>query len=502
MGKHAFRPVTAAILMAAIGCGLPATFTTGEVKQNSSSRSCASANDVMAMYARGRLTSAQYVELLLANAQTNANLNAFIHLDPAQVRADAAAADHRRAAGGAVGALNGLPVLIKDNIDTAAMRTTGGTPGLVANQPAADAPVVRALLDAGAIVFGKTNMHELAFGITSNNAAFGPVRNPFDLTRIPGGSSGGNGAALASCIAPVGLGTDTGGSVRIPAALTNTVGFRPTIGRYDSRGIVPISHTRDTAGPMARTLADVVLLDGVITGGPTSLAPAQLDGLRIGVPRAYYYENLDPGVAAVMELALQRLHSAGAILIEADVPNVEALTNATSFPIALFEVVEDLQAYLDSHHLGLDISSVANQAASPDVKGVLRSAIAGAIPPAVYLDAIQVQRPALQAAFQAYFDQHAVDAIIYPTTPLPAAPIGEDNTVELNGQQAPTFGTYIRNTDPESVAGIPALSLPLGFTANHLPVGIELASPSGKDRRLLSIGLAIERELGDDDDAQ
>jgi len=455
---------------------------------------CSSATDVIKAFQRGRLTSAQYVELLLATAETNAKLNAFIHLDPAQVRADAAAADLRRAATTSPGPLNGLPILVKDNIDTAAMPTTGGTPALIGNQPDANAPVAQALLDAGAIVFGKTNMHELAFGITSNNAAFGPVRNPFDLTKIPGGSSGGNGAAISSCIAPVGIGTDTGGSLLIPAALTHIVGFRPTIGRYNSHGIVPISHTRDTPGPMARTLADAILLDGVVTGGPTSLPPARIDGLRIGVPRAYYYENLEPGVAAAMESALKRLRDAGAILVEADIPNVGTLNNAASFPIALFEVVEDLQAYLDSHHLGLHITTVADRVASPDVKGVLHAAIGGAIPRDVYLDAIQVQRPALQAAFKNYFNDNAVDVIIYSTTPLPAAPIGQDTTVELNGQQVPTFGTYIRNTDPESVAGIPALSLPLGFVGS-LPVGVELAAREGDDRKLLSVGLAVEREL-------
>jgi len=174
--------------------------------------------------------------------------------------------DRARARGETLGSLAGLPFIVKDQIDVAGYATTAGTPALRHYMPSHNAVVVDTLVRSGAIVFAKANMHELAFGITSNNGAFGPVRNPYDQTRIPGGSSGGNGAAIAARLAPGGIGTDTGGSVRIPAALNGIVALRPTIHRYPQAGVTPISHTRDTVGPMARGVADLVLLDGVITG--------------------------------------------------------------------------------------------------------------------------------------------------------------------------------------------------------------------------------------------
>ena len=192
------------------------------------------------------------------------------------------------------GRLAGLPVPVKDNFDTADMPTTGGTPGLRDHRPRHNAPVVQRLIDEGACIMGKLNMHELAYGITSNNGAFGAVRNPYDPSRIPGGSSGGSGAAVAARMAPVALGSDTGGSVRIPAALCGVAGMRPTTGRYSQAGVVPISHTRDTAGPLARSVADLALFDSVITGVPNDLPTIPLRGARIGVPRGHYFDNLHP----------------------------------------------------------------------------------------------------------------------------------------------------------------------------------------------------------------
>ena len=184
-----------------------------------------------------------------------------------------------------MGALHGLPILIKANIATANVPTSAGTPALRDYRPASDAPVVARLFSAGAILLGKTNMHELAYGITSNNGAFGAVHNPYNPALIPGGSSGGNGAAIAARMCPAGLGTDTGGSVRIPAALCGIVGLRPTVGRYSGAGIVPLSRTMDTAGPMARSVEDLVLLDSVITGQNAPVQPAALRGLRLGAAR-------------------------------------------------------------------------------------------------------------------------------------------------------------------------------------------------------------------------
>ena len=250
----------------------------------------------------GEQTTEALAEALLARCAASP-LNAFISLEAERLRAAARAADKRRQRGERLGPLHGVPLALKDNIDTADFPTTGGTPALAAHRPKRNAPIVQRLLDAGAIVLGKTNLQELAYGPTNNNAAFGPARNPYDPTRIPGGSSGGSAAAVAARLAPAALGTDTGGSIRVPAALCGITSMRPTTLRWSQAGIVPLSHTRDTAGPMARHVADCVLLDGVVTGGPTEITPASLKGLRLGLPRGYFWEDLDAELAAILEAA-------------------------------------------------------------------------------------------------------------------------------------------------------------------------------------------------------
>ena len=400
-----------------------------------------------------------------------------------------------RAASSTLGALHGIPLALKDNLDTAAMPTTGGTPGLRGHRPARNGAVVQKLLDAGAIVFGKTNLHELAYGITNNNAAFGAARNPYDPARIPGASSGGVGVAVAARMAPGGIGSDTGGSVRIPAALCGIVGFRPTTGRWSQAGIVPISHTRDTAGPMARSVADCELLDNVVTGSRAS-APRSLRGLRLGVPRAHFWEPLDREVARLMEGVLATLKDAGAVLVEGDIPDVGRLDNEAGFPIALYETVADLDAYLAGHGSPMRYRELVAQCASPDVAGLLQSLHGeGAIPEAAYRHALTSLRPQLQAAYRDHFKRHDVVAVVFPTTPLPAALIGEDETVDMNGARVPTFATFIRNTSPGSVAGIPGISLPAAMTRAGLPLGLELDGPEGSDAELLAIARAVEAVL-------
>src|SRR5258705_106268 len=267
----------------------------------------------------------------------------------------------------------------------------------------------------------------------------------------------------------------------------------PTTERYSQAGIVPISSTRDTAGPMTRSVADVVLLDGIITGGPTRLEPARLEGLRFGVPREYFYAELDPQLAEVVETELARLRGLGVVLVEADVPRLKELDEAASFPVALHETVTTLREYLRDAGSGLTLEALFDRVGSPDVKGFVTSLLGdGAVPHAVYKEAIAVHRPALQAALEGYFQRHDVAAIIFPTTPMPARPIGQDETVGVAGRPVPTFFTYIRNTDPASNAALPGLSLPIGLTRDGLPVGIELDAPSGRDHALLAIGLAYD----------
>jgi mandelamide amidase len=446
----------------------------------------------------GDLTAESYVTALLTRCRALEGLKAFTTLDEAQALEAARAADKRRAGGAALGPLHGVPLVLKDNIDTAALPTTAATPALRQHRPRTDAPVAAALFREGALLLGKTNMHELAFGITSNNAAFGAVGNPYDRTKIPGGSSGGTGAAVAARMAPAGLGSDTGGSVRIPAALCGISGLRPTAGRYSNRGMVPISSTRDTAGPMARSVADLILLDSVVAAESTVVRPARLDELRLGVPRGYFFENLDPALALVVEDALGKLRAAGISLVEADLPDVVKLNEAISFPIALYEAGQTLPRYLEESGSDLSLPDVVKAIASPDVKAVFETFIVGpkAIPADVYQGAISSGRPALQLAYRDYFRSRKVAAMIFPTTPLPARPIGEDAEVEISGTRYPTFLTYIRNCDPGSNAGLPGLSLPAGLTKDGLPVGIELDGPAGSDRTLLAIGLALEPVLG------
>ena len=443
----------------------------------------------------GTLSVERYAEALLERCTARADLNAFITLDADRVRAAAKTADRARS-GGARGPLQGVPLVLKDNIDTADLPTSGGTPTLRNHRPKRNAPVAEALLRAGALVLGKTNLHELACGVTNNNGGFGPARNPWDRRLIPGGSSGGTGVAVAARLAPGGIGTDTGGSVRIPAALCGIVGFRPSTKRWSQAGIVPISNTRDTAGPMTRSVADAVLLDGVVTGGATTLRPMPLKGLRLGVPRQYYWSDLDPELAAVCEQELARLSKLGVTLVEAEVPNLKALDDAVSFPVALYEQVATMKAYLRESGTGVSYQLLAEQCASPDVRGMLTSLLgAGAVPEAVYREALGKHRPALQATLESYLERHDLAAMIFPTVPMPARPIGEDETVEVNGKRVPTFFTYIRNTDPASNAALPGLSLPIGLTRSGLPVGMELDAGSGQDARLLAIGLAYEASL-------
>jgi Asp-tRNA(Asn)/Glu-tRNA(Gln) amidotransferase A subunit family amidase len=455
----------------------------------------------------GRLGAVAYVTTLIERAKAQKDLNAIILLNEQGALAAAAAIDSARLRGTALPRLAGLPIVVKDNINTQDLPTTGGTTALRGVRPKQNAPSLKKLLDAGAIVLGKSNLHELAFGITSTNLTSfaGAVKNPYDKTRIPGGSSGGTAAAIAARIVPAGLGTDTGGSTRVPAALCGIVGLRPSVGnggaqrRYtDTHAVVPISHTRDTVGPMARTVADVALLDSVITGAPLATA-VPLKGLRIGVP-ASFWAGMEPQLAAVVIKAEARLANAGVVFVDVDMVGLEALNNNVSFQLALHEPIADIPAYLAATGVtGITLADIAAQVASPDVKGAFGAILADAFGGA-YDAALKVHRPKLQALYADYFAANKLDAMLFPTTILPAVAIDAVNgsgKISINGGAlVDTFGTFIRNTDPGSNAGIPGLSLPAGLTAGGLPVGLELDGPLGSDGRLIGIGLAFEAVLG------
>jgi mandelamide amidase len=442
-------------------------------------------------------TASAYVAALLKRRDELGHLNAFISQSPEAMLAAAAVADERLDAGDETRPLLGLPIAAKDNIDTSDLPTTGGTPALEDWTPPDNAKVFQALLDAGALLAGKTNMHELALGLTSNNARFGAVRNPYDDGLIAGGSSGGTAAAVAARLAPVGLGTDTGGSVRIPAALCGVVGFRPTLDRYSQAGVIPLSHTRDTIGPIARSVADIALLDEVCANAALEAFDKPLEEIRIGVPATYFYDNLDFELEAVVAKALERFRGEGIQLIDVDIENVQALNESIAFPIVLFEVLRELSAYLYRHGNPMSVPDLVDRIAGADVKGLLQSLMGdNAVPAGLYREVLTAGRPALQRAYAGYFEENNLDAMVVPTTPLPARPIGEDDTVDLNGEQVPTFMTYIRNTDPPSNAGLPCLSVPAGLTSSGLPVGVEFVGPAGGDAAVLHIGALFEAVTG------
>jgi len=446
----------------------------------------------------GEITSTRLTRALLNAIRAKRDLNAFITVDEAGALAAARRADQQRQRCDPreLGPLHGVP----DNIHVAGLPNTAGTPGLRNFVPRDNAPVVQALLDGGAIVLGKTNMHELAFGITSNNAAFGAVRTPYDRTRFAGGSSGGTGSAIAARLAPGGLGTDTGGSVRIPAALNGIAGLRPTVKRYPQVGITPLASTRDTAGPMARTVADLLLLDSVITRDWRPVRARAPQSIRLGMVPALF-QDLDAETRVLTDRALDRLRRAGVALVQVQMPGLAELNAKIGFPVALFEASRDMTAYLTDYGIGVTLGELVAQVASLDVKAVYQNAVLpgspGAIPEAVYRDAINVFRPQLQQLYADTFKHNAVDALVFPTTPLPASPVvGSDEFVDLNGAQVPTLLTYIRNTDPGSNAGVPGLSLPMALTKGGLPLGLELDGPADSDRELIAIALAIEKILG------
>jgi len=455
-----------------------------------------SVQEAAAAIAGQTVTATELVEALIEKTGEDPG-NVYITFDTANALLAAQEADAAVEAGTASGPLHGVPVVVKDNILVKGLPATGGTPALSDWVPDGDAPVVAKLREAGAIILGKTNLHELAFGITSNNAAFGAVANAYDPDRFGGGSSGGTGTAVGARLSPAGLGTDTGGSVRIPAALNGVAGFRPTVGRYPGAGIIPLSSTRDTAGPIARTVSDLALLDAVITDDANPIAGIDLQGVRLGVP-AGLTGGVSPETQRLFEAALDTLESAGVTLVPVDLSAELDMAARAGFPIALWEVKRDLAAFLDAHETGVTLEDIARQAASPDVKFVFDNLVLGseAIPDAVYDEAINTLRPLIQSGYADMFTANKLDALVFPTTPLEAQAIeGSDMTVTLNGEEVPTFQTFIRNTDPGSVAGIPGLSLPMGLTAEGLPVGLELDGPAHSDRHLLALGRAVEAAL-------
>ena len=466
----------------------------------------ASVAEAVRAFCAGQLGSEQQVGDALARAKEMAAYNLFVTLDEAGALAAAKRLDvsARGKGGKACRPLSGVPIVVKDNIEVAGLPSTAGTPALKGYVPKSDAPVVARLRAAGAVILGKTNMHELAFGISGFNPAFNTgsepgVRNAYDRSRSPGGSSSGTGAALGARVVLAGLGTDTGGSVRIPCAFNGCSSLRPTIGRYPAAGIAPISHTRDTAGPMAVRMADVELLDRVITGAG-AVQPASLKGVRLGLVKDLL-ANMDADTQAAFDGAVAKLKSAGATLVDVEMPKLGETNGAISFPIALYEANADMVAYLKRTRTGLTIDKLAEAIASPDVKGTYQGLVIPKKLPGpnntvvdakpAYDAAMKTGRPALAKLYAETFRKNRLDAIAFPTVPKVAFAANPDSS------GVPVFMATIQNTDPGSNAGVPGVQVPIGLGAtSKLPVGLEIDGPAGSDRRLIAIGMAMEALFG------
>ena len=453
-----------------------------------------SASAAVAMMVAGEVTAEAYAAALLERCADAAHLNAFISLDPAQVLAQARAADAHRAAGKPLGLLHGLPVPVKDSVNTADYPTTGGTNALRDFRPKTDAAAVTLLRRAGAIVLGKTNLHELSFGWTSSNAAFGAVRNPYDPQRIPGGSSGGTAAAVAGGMAPLGVAEDTAGSIRVPAALCGLFGFRPTTGRYLNAGVVPMTAVFDQVGPHARCMADIALFDAVMTGDEQPIVPASLAGVRIGIDRTFFGSGLDAEVAAALSDTIAQLEAAGVVFVDVQLPGLQALVDAASVPIIFHDFLPSLAAYLRDHGAPVSVAEVQAQVASPDVMAALSlcTPIAAAGADAAYRAARDGHRAELQRLFARCYADNDIAALLFATTMVAAPLIGEDRTVRINDDDVPFAVGIGRNIMPGSTAGLPGLVIPTGLgRSSGMPMSIEIDGPAGSDRALLAIGMAI-----------
>jgi mandelamide amidase len=477
----------------------PVSFTNISPDDDSAHLLDLSAGEAVARMSRGEITAERYAAALLARCESLRALNCFITLEPQRVLEAARDSDRRRRAGEKLGTLFGLPIPVKDSVNTRDYPTTAGTPALRYFRPAQDAPVVKALRDAGALILGKTNLHELSFGWTSDNHAFGAVHNPYDTKRIPGGSSGGTAAAVAAQMAPLGVAEDTQGSIRVPAALCGICGFRPTTGRYSTRGCVPITPLFDQIGPHARTVSDLALFDAVVAKDSQALRVTPLKGVRLGMVRDYWFTGLDPEVERVTELAIHRIKAAGAEIIESSMPDLERLIDLTTSAIQLHDVRTSLAEYLRKCGTGVTFDEVVSQA-SADIQEVFRAYVVRGAPhfvsEATYTEARDIHLPALRQMYRDYFARIGVSAVVFPATRIAAPPIGEDLTVNIAGRKVPFEAAIARNISPGSTAGIPGLVLPAGLTASGLPVGIEFDAPASSDRSLLALGLSLEGALG------
>jgi len=421
--------------------------------------------------------------------QLNPIVNAYVTITAERAREDARRATEEFAAGQVRGPLHGIPIAHKDLYETAGIRTTGGSKIHANHIPKADCTVARKLREAGSILLGKLNTHEYAYGVTTNNPHYGATRNPWDMDRIPAGSSGGSGAAIAAGLATATTGSDTGGSIRMPASVCGVVGLKPTYGRVSKAGVLPLSYRYDHTGPLTRTVEDAALMLNVIAGydladpasvrvpvdDVTAFLGAGVRGLRIGVPRGYFFDHLEDDIAAAMDLAIAVLVQLGADVREVDIPGVADGLGGT-FGFVLAEA-QDIHA-ASLRHRPEDFGS--------DVREMLSSYWPGT----AELMAGQRAVDALTAEMRAMLE--TVDVLVTPTTPITAVRIGQE-TVRYGGIEESVLGAMIRCTAPFNATHLPALSLPCGFNRAGLPIGLQIAGRPFDEATVLRVGHAYEQ---------
>lgn len=415
---------------------------------------------------------------LSAIEQQNPRTNAFILIDAEGARAAARRLDEQRANGRAHGPLHGMPISLKDLIDVAGQPTTAGSnvrAGHVARQ---DAPVVRRLREAGAVLIGKTNLHEFAFGTTSEESAFGPVHNPLDESRSPGGSSGGSAAAVAAGMGDASIGTDTGGSIRIPAAACGIVGLKPSLDDVPTEGVVPLSTTLDHVGPLARTVADAAAVWAVVAGRSLShLHAPKATEIRLGALGGYFTALLEREVRSAFDGALNRLRAAGVMISPCPVAGTEAIVD-TYVAISMPEA---------AHWHGGDIDSRAADYQPPVLERLHRGRT---IPAVDYLRALemrQVLRDAVNNALE------TCDALVLPTLPIVAPRHGQLDAEMDTGETITVRAAMLRLTQLFNVTGHPAISLPV--PKSGLPVGLQLVGQLDRTRDLLALAHTCETVL-------
>ncbi len=421
----------------------------------------------------------------------NPVLTAFVEVTADRALGDAATLAEEVAAGRLRGPLHGVPIALKDLIDTAGIPTRAGTAGYSERVPDVDATIARRLREAGTVLLGKTATHELAYGVTTSNPkAYGTTRNPWDVECMPGGSSGGSATAVVAALAAAATGTDTGGSIRIPAALCGCVGFKPTYGVVSRAGIAPLSWLLDHAGPITQTVTDAALVLDAISGydvadestlpdagGITNVAGqlrCDVTGWRVGVPRTTAWSSLEAGVAEVAEAALAQLEALGMHIVEVDLPTLDDITG----PIFAYVSSECRTAHAA-------IWPERRDEFGPDLQQLLAL-------PALDGDATVAALRAMARYAQAL--RHVltdVDLLVSPTVPVVAPPVGAE-TVRLGGTDFPVISVLIANTMPYNLARLPAVSVPCGDVGG-LPVGLQLAGAPLADTRVLQAAHAYEQ---------